>query len=134
MRCMDLPGYGYAAAAKAVRDTFAPMIEGYLSGRDALRCLVLLVDIRRGVGELDLQLAQFVSERELPVLLVATKADKLGASQLGLARKKIAEAVGAAADDVLLTSATEGRGVSGRDSLADDLARLARPPQEDDEA
>jgi GTP-binding protein len=126
LRCVDLPGYGWAAANKVVREAFAPMIEGYLAQRPSLGALVLLVDIRRGVGELDLQLLEWVSARRLPVLLVGTKADKLGASELGLARRRIAEAIDARPSDVLLTSATTGRGVQGDDSLAADLADLAR--------
>jgi GTP-binding protein len=126
LRCIDLPGYGWAAAHKAVREAFAPMIEGYFAERKSLGALVLLVDVRRGVGDLDLQLLELASERELPTLLVATKTDKLGASELGLARRRIAKAIDARPSDVLLTSASTGRGIQGRDSLAADLAGLAR--------
>jgi GTP-binding protein len=125
MRCVDLPGYGFAAAHKSVREAFAPMIEGYLAHRPSLGVLVVLVDVRRGVGDLDLQLLEFASARPLPILLVATKSDKLGASELGLARRRIAEAVDVRPTDVLLTSATNGRGVQGPDGLVADLAELA---------
>ncbi len=49
--CVDLPGYGYAKVAKAVRDQWGPMIETYLKGRPSLRGLVVLTDIRRGETE-----------------------------------------------------------------------------------
>ncbi len=138
LRFCDLPGYGYAAAGRAVRQTFAPMIEGYLTQRPTLRGLVMLVDVRRGVGELDLGMMRFLSERGLPTLLVATKADKLGASQRGLARRRLADSIGAQPRDVLLTSASSGLGISGPDGLAADLADLVRdddaePPTPDDE-
>jgi GTP-binding protein len=126
LRCVDLPGYGYAAATRAVRMSFAPMIEGYLSQRETLRALVLLVDLRRGLVDADLQLMQFVSDRALPTLLVGTKADKLGASERNLARGRLAQAVGASPRDVLITSASTGVGLRGSDGLAQDLAMLVQ--------
>ena len=134
MRCIDLPGYGFAAAHTSIRDAFAPMIEGYLAHRSSLGGLVLLVDVRRGVGELDLALLEFASARPLPILLVATKCDKLGASELGLARRRIAKELDVRPSDVLLTSASTGRGVQGPDSLASDLAELALSPPQIEEA
>lgn len=131
LRCVDLPGYGFAAARADVRRGFGPMIDGYLEKRESLRALVLLVDSRRGApSELDMALLQLATEHEHPTLLVATKADKLGASKRGLVRRRMAEAVGADPRDVLLTSASTGLGLWGRDSLAADLAALAQdPPQ-----
>ncbi len=125
LRCVDLPGYGFAAAHKRVRETFAPMIGGYLAQRDTLRAMVLLVDARRGtLSELDRELLELASEHQRPTLLVATKADKLGASRRGLVRRQLAAAVGMSARDVLLTSASAGLGLQGRDGLAADLADL----------
>lgn len=133
VRCVDLPGYGYAAAAASIRKSFAPMIDGYLSTRPTLRGLVLLVDIRRGLGDLDVALAEFVSGRELPTLLVATKADKLGVSARGVARRKLAEAVGARPADILLTSSSKGLGISGPTGLCSELAHMLAEPDEPDE-
>lgn len=128
IRCVDLPGYGYAAAHAEIRRSFAPMIEGYLMGRQELVALILLVDIRRGtLGDLDLMLMEMVTEQQRPTLLVATKADKLGASKRGLVRRSLAAEVGARPRDVLLTSASSGLGISGPDGLAADLAALCEP-------
>jgi GTP-binding protein EngB required for normal cell division len=69
---------------------------------------------------------QFVSDRALPTLLVGTKADKLGASERNLARGRLAQAVGASARDVLITSASTGVGLRGSDGLAQDLAMLVQ--------
>lgn len=131
IRCMDLPGYGYAAARREVRESFGPMVEGYLRGRTALVALVLLVDARRGeLSDLDLALLDAASDQGKPTLIVATKIDKLGASERGLLRRRLAAAVGARPRDVLLTSASEGIGVQGPDSLAADLAALCESPPE----
>lgn len=131
IRCMDLPGYGFAAARREIREGFGPMVEGYLRERTALVALVLLVDARRGeLSDLDLALLEAASERGRPSLIVATKIDKLGASERGLVRRRLAAAVGARPRDVLLTSASEGIGVQGPDSLAADLAALCEHPPE----
>ena len=126
LRCVDLPGYGWVSeGGRGNRERFAPMIEGYIGGRPTLRAVVLLVDARRGLGDLDLELLQYCTEREVPCLVVATKADKLGASERGLVRRRIAESIGVGARDILLTSATERIGVSGEGGLVSDLAALA---------
>ena len=131
LRCVDLPGYGFAAVGAKVRQGFAPMIESYLAERASLRALVLLVDARRGrLSELDLELLGFASEHGHPTLLVATKADKLGASKRGLVRRGLASQVGAKPRDVLLTSAASGLGIAGPDGLAADLAALCEAPAE----
>lgn len=128
LRCVDLPGYGFAAARRQVRESFAPMIEGYLAEREALRALVLLVDARRGeLTDLDRQLLEFTSDHQRPTLLVVTKVDKLGASHRGLLRRRLADSVGVRADDILLTSASKGLGINGPDGLAADLAALCEP-------
>lgn len=122
MRLVDLPGYGFAKTHRSIRETWGSMIEGYLAKRSVLAALVLLVDVRRGAGELDQALAELATANERPSLIVATKADKLGASQRGLARRSIGEAFGARAADVLLTSASGAMGLHGRDGLASALA------------
>lgn len=125
VRCMDLPGYGYAAARREVREGFGPMVEGYLRERSALRALVLLVDARRGeITDLDHALLELATAHGRPALLVATKIDKLGASERGLVRRRLAATVGVRPRDVLLTSASDHVGLHGPDGLAADLAAL----------
>jgi len=92
-RLVDLPGYGYAKRSKAERKQWADLIEGYLHGRDGLRAVIVLVDARRGVGEEDEQLLEFVATRPGPAtetIVVATKIDKLKSSQRKAALAKIA--------------------------------------------
>lgn len=126
-RWVDLPGYGYAAAPQSVREAFGPMIEGYLRGRDALAGLVLLLDSRRDVTDLDRALLDFVGARELPVLLCATKADKLSKAERGTMAKAIARTLEISERQVLVTSADTGLGLgdAGREGgLARELATL----------
>ncbi len=73
----DLPGYGYAKVPAHVQDAWKGMIEGYLSSREALRLVVILVDARREPQEMDGMLLYALVESGIPGLVVATKVDKL---------------------------------------------------------
>ena len=77
----DLPGFGYAKRSKGEKISWGAMIEGYLLGREALRALVLLVDVRRGIEEDDGQLVEFWEQTRKPLVIVATKIDKIPASK-----------------------------------------------------
>ncbi|HVP07033.1 MAG TPA: ribosome biogenesis GTP-binding protein YihA/YsxC [Candidatus Acidoferrum sp.] len=79
---VDLPGYGYAKVSRSVKDTWGKMIEDYLLHGENLAGLVLLLDCRRDAGEDDLKLLHWLSERQLPALIVVTKADKINRSEL----------------------------------------------------
>ncbi|HEY1956643.1 MAG TPA: ribosome biogenesis GTP-binding protein YihA/YsxC [Polyangiaceae bacterium] len=91
----DLPGYGFAARSKTEIKSWGPMIEGYLMNRGSLRALVLLVDLRRGVQDDDDDLAEFWAQTKKPLVLVATKVDKVPKSQLKPALDKLRSAVDA---------------------------------------
>ncbi len=78
---VDLPGYGYAQRSKAERKSWGPLIEGFLSERPGLRGAVVIVDIRRGVQEDDLQLLEFLESVDVKPIVVVTKIDKLPASK-----------------------------------------------------
>ncbi|MBW1832960.1 MAG: YihA family ribosome biogenesis GTP-binding protein [Deltaproteobacteria bacterium] len=78
---VDLPGYGYAQRSKAERKSWGPLIEGFLSERAGLRGAVVIVDIRRGVQDDDLQLLEFLESVDVTPILVATKLDKLASSK-----------------------------------------------------
>jgi GTP-binding protein len=77
---VDLPGYGYAKVAKTVRARWQPMIESYLTGSEGLRGVMLLVD-SRGTERQDAEAVGWLGRSGLPVLLVATKSDKLTRSE-----------------------------------------------------
>ena len=78
---VDLPGYGYAQRSKAERRSWGPLIEGFLRERPGLRGAVVIVDIRRGAQDDDLQLFEFLDSIGVTPILVATKIDKLPASK-----------------------------------------------------
>lgn len=79
---VDLPGYGFARAPKAVRERWQPMIRGYLDGRDNLRAVVWLLDARRDPSDEDLRFLDWLEEAERPTIPVVTKVDKLSRNEL----------------------------------------------------
>ena len=91
---VDLPGYGYAHRSKAERRSWGPLIEGFLAERPGLRGAVVIVDVRRGVQEEDLQLIEFLESVDVTPIVVATKIDKLPASKRKLAVAKLKKDVG----------------------------------------
>ena len=92
----DLPGYGYAAVAKAVKRGWQDFLWQYVTTRPNLVALVLVVDARHGLKDLDLAvLAEFVRSSR-PVLILATKADKLGTAAQRAAVATIAAQLSAA--------------------------------------
>jgi GTP-binding protein len=105
---VDLPGYGYAKVSKAARDAWRPLVESYLGTRGALAGVVLIVDVRRGLEEEEHQLLDFLAAIEVPVLVLATKIDKL---KLG-DRTKALRALAASALPVVPFSAVTGDGVA----------------------
>jgi len=74
---VDLPGYGYAAASRDMQKEWDEVLGGYLRYRPSLAAVVLLMDIRRGVTELDRRLTNWIAPSGKPILVLLTKADKL---------------------------------------------------------
>ncbi len=80
-RLVDLPGYGYAKVALQIKHDWQKNLAHYLDVRQSLRGLVLLMDIRHPLKELDQMMIDWACNRELPVHILLTKADKLSRGQ-----------------------------------------------------
>ncbi|GAB2515842.1 ribosome biogenesis GTP-binding protein YihA/YsxC [Microbulbifer agarilyticus] len=76
-RLVDLPGYGYAKVARAMKDEWQRNLAFYLENRQCLKGLVLLMDIRQPLKEFDLQMLNWAVKSGLPAHILLTKADKL---------------------------------------------------------
>jgi GTP-binding protein len=118
---VDLPGFGYARASKQVRRQLSLDTDSYLQQRQALRALVLLLDVRRDPESEEHGLADFASSRGVDVLRVATKVDKLGRVERQR-RLRVLESAGLG--PWLPFSAVSGE---GRDVLIAALTRLVGP-------
>lgn len=89
---VDLPGYGYAKVPASVRRKWGPMIETYLKGRETLKAVVLILDVRRTPGIEERNFIDWLALYHRDPILVLTKADKFSAS----ARKNQRLAIGTA--------------------------------------
>ena len=90
---VDLPGYGYAKAARESRKTWAKFIEEYFLHAENLHFVALLLDIRHAPMTSDCKMFDWLAAHDIPVLVIATKADKLGRTarqkQLSLMRRTL---------------------------------------------
>ena len=80
-RLVDLPGYGYAKVSREEKRRWGGLIEGYLQAERDLRLVLQLVDMRHPPTADDRMMIDFLTEAEIPFVLVLTKSDKLNKSQ-----------------------------------------------------
>ena len=83
-RLVDLPGYGYAKVPRAMSRDWGVLVRAYLESRDSLAGVVVLMDIRHPLTELDQTLLDWCLVADVPVLAVLTKADKLARGPRGV--------------------------------------------------
>ena len=117
---VDCPGYGYAKVSKVQRAQMATMIERYLTGRDALAMVMVLVDGEVGPTPLDQSMLEWLRDEALPHQVVATKHDKVKAAQRDKRKRQLATACDLEPGDVVWVSARRNVGI---DRLRD-LVRL----------
>ncbi|AOT56422.1 ribosome biogenesis GTP-binding protein YihA/YsxC [Weissella soli] len=90
---VDVPGYGYAKVSKKMREEFGQMIETYLTERPQLKGVVSLVDARHEPSEEDIAMYNWLTYYNIPVLVVATKADKIARGKWNKAESVIKKAL-----------------------------------------
>ncbi|MBS9336235.1 ribosome biogenesis GTP-binding protein YihA/YsxC [Fructobacillus papyrifericola] len=115
---VDVPGYGYAKVSKKKREAFGQMIETYITSRKQLRGVISLVDARHKPSEEDIMMYQWLNYYNIPILLVATKADKIARGKLNQSESIIKKAVeydGENSDFCFFSSVTK----SGKDEVWD---------------
>ncbi|TDQ56143.1 cell division checkpoint GTPase YihA [Mesocricetibacter intestinalis] len=92
-KLVDLPGYGYAAVPEQMKLQWQKSLAEYLHKRQCLRGLVVLMDIRHPLKDLDQQMIEWAVDSGLPILLLLTKADKLSQSARSKQVKMVREAI-----------------------------------------
>lgn len=109
---IDVPGYGYAAVDKKTQSKFGMMIEEYLEKRQELKRVFMLVDFRMKPTEDDLLMYNFLKYYNLPVTIIATKADKVPGSKKEKNLKLILETLDlVVGDDLIVFSSINKLGV-----------------------
>ncbi len=117
---VDLPGYGYADVPDAIQSQWDTMMHDYLAKREQLLGLLLLLDIRRTPSEHDMMMFDWCMERELPVLIILTKSDKVGRNEAFNQLHKLAKIFNTSPKQFIQTSVIKKTGVSElRESLND---------------
>lgn len=81
LRMVDLPGYGYAKVSGSEKRRWMELIEGYFNAERDMRLVLQLIDIRHTPSKDDYQMLEYMVEREIPFVVVLTKADKLNKTQ-----------------------------------------------------
>jgi GTP-binding protein len=109
---IDLPGYGFARAGKSARAGYRRLVTRCLDERPTLVGVVWLLDIRHDPSKDDLEMQQLLIRSGRPVVAALTKADKLGREATKVRAREIAEGLGIAMDQVQVTSARSGLGIS----------------------
>ncbi|NOX77128.1 MAG: YihA family ribosome biogenesis GTP-binding protein [Gammaproteobacteria bacterium] len=126
-RLVDLPGYGYAKVSVEIKRRWQQTMEQYLSERQSLQGLVLLMDVRHPLKDVDWQLLNWCREVGMPTLVLLTKADKLkrGAAQNTLlaVRRELMQQLSAEVDQnltqVQLFSSLKGTGLADLQRVLD---------------
>ena len=108
---VDLPGYGFARVPLSVKAQWKELVEAYLTQRRNLLAVVVIVDLRRGVGDEDARLLDFLQAHALAAIVVATKADKPGHNDRRRLARELSEALAPRGVPVIVSSSLSGDGV-----------------------
>eukprot|EP00965_Chrysotila_dentata_P244854 6206210-Pleurochrysis_carterae.AAC.3 len=107
----DLPGYGFAKVSEDMMDDWRKWITRYLLNREQLRLAVVLVDSQLDAQALDAQLLDFLQDKDIPAVVVATKVDRLNKSELDRNLLRLREKLGLSDDQPIPFSSKTGEGV-----------------------
>ncbi|GAF64109.1 ribosome biogenesis GTP-binding protein YihA/YsxC [Alkalihalobacillus trypoxylicola] len=108
---VDVPGYGFAKVSKKEREAWGKMIETYIQSREPLKAVIQLVDIRHKPSQDDKMMYEWLKHYEIPVIIVATKSDKVPKGKWKKHQKVIETELNKHPDDpVVLFSSESGNG------------------------
>ncbi len=113
-RLVDMPGYGFAKAPKDVVRKWRYLVNDYLRGRDVLKRVLVLIDSRHGIKDVDREILDMLDAAAVSYRIILTKTDKIKATELAdvLARTEAeARKRPAAHPDILATSSEKGGGI-----------------------
>ncbi len=117
---VDLPGYGFAKVPPEIKRKWGPMVENYLKDRKELAGVVLTVDARHALMGSDQLMLDFLESFRVPIIIVATKSDKLPRTKLSTRRQQLQSDVGEGTP-VIICSSHDG---TGKKELWKEVKRL----------
>jgi GTP-binding protein len=104
---VDVPGYGFARAPKPEREAWGRMIETYIQDRPPLKAMILIIDIRHDPSKDDKSMYDWLKHFEIPVIVVATKCDKIPKGKWDKHKKIIKQSLNMIPEDSLLVFSSE---------------------------
>lgn len=116
---VDLPGYGYAKISKAMRETVHKMISDYVTNREQLACLFVLLDSRHEPQEIDMDFLEFLGENGVPFAIIFTKTDKISQAEVGSNVRKFKEKMLETWEELPPIFQTSAEKMRGRDEVLD---------------
>ena len=135
-RLVDLPGYGYAQVPIEMKLKWQAALSEYLQKRESLKALVLMMDIRHPLKDLDLQMLEWASKSDLNILVLLTKADKLNPGPRKTVVQQVRKATMVFGDSVRVEafSSLKGTGVDEVTRILSDWYQPEDTPDEISEA
>ncbi|MFN7165832.1 MAG: ribosome biogenesis GTP-binding protein YihA/YsxC [Pannonibacter sp.] len=124
MTLVDMPGYGYAEAPKAMVDAWTALVFSYLRGRPNLRRVFLLIDSRHGIKQNDIDAMQLLDKAAVVYQVVLTKTDKIKPTQLATLLDQTAEKLRKRPAAFPLIIPTSSEKANGVDVLRAEIATL----------
>ncbi|MEK5331956.1 MULTISPECIES: ribosome biogenesis GTP-binding protein YihA/YsxC [unclassified Lysinibacillus] len=104
---VDVPGYGYAKVSKTEREAWGKMIERYITGREELKAVVQIVDLRHPPTADDRMMYDFLKHYNIPCIVIATKADKIPKGKWDKHKKVVKETLDMDKNDPLIVFSSE---------------------------
>ena len=104
---VDVPGYGYAKVSKTEREAWGKMIERYFTGRQELKAVVQIIDLRHPPTADDRMMYDFLKHYNIPCIVIATKADKIPKGKWDKHKKIVKETLEMEKSDSLIVFSSE---------------------------
>ncbi|MFF5994486.1 ribosome biogenesis GTP-binding protein YihA/YsxC [Lysinibacillus sp. KU-BSD001] len=120
---VDVPGYGYAKVSKTERAAWGKMIEKYFTGRDLLKAVVLIVDLRHEPTSDDCMMYDFLKHYNIPCIVIATKCDKIPKGKWDKHKKVVRETLQMDKQDPLIVFSSE-KGIGFEQAWAEIEGRM----------
>jgi GTP-binding protein len=130
-RIVDLPGYGFAKVPKRIQEHWRELMTRYFEARESLAGIIVIMDARRPLRDLDWQMLEWAEVREIPAHLIITKCDKLSRDEGLRTLKRVQTEAPAIATAQLFSSVTRAGVDEARAWLE---ARIKEPRQPQGEA
>ena len=109
LRLLDLPGYGFAKSDKSKKKDWGPMLGEYFQKRHSLKAVVIFMDIRHPLKEIDIDMIGLCRDFEIEFLPVLTKSDKVSNNETFKAKQEVQKKTGV--EEVLIISALKNLGI-----------------------